>query len=546
MVAIVNRRQSDLTDKADGVLYTSDGRDVEMSVASTKAFYAQIAAGFLLAWAIAEEVGGTVDRALVEGLRALPVALEETIARRAVDRGGGAAARAEPALLGHRRQRHQPHRRRGAPDQALRALLQGDRLRRHRGQEAHRPVVGAVDPRLRRRSRGLDRRRRRQGDRDLPGPQGHPDRDRQRRRGAVRGGPPGARRPRRPPAAWVRAVGDGGPPLRIRGSARHRCAGPSPPRGARRDRRSGGRRIVDRRRRAPALAAPAAHRGRAELLRRAAQRQLRRPPRSEHRRAAGVVVPLRDRHRLARRLPGRARTHRHAGGRGRRPHRRAHRRASRSSPDRSTPSSTRPRRSPSASPGATRRCSSRRWCRPCSRRARPATASPTRRCARSPTSTPRSQEVTGWIRYEIDGDPEDGEVPVSVVDRGGIALDIPSRTERAGVLRGTKHTVALERQVFVTRGREDGRTVVIVPETKDDRATGLTLLHVRFHEHLSVAAARGALAGLPQPVGRPARRRARDRAHVPRGPAHRGARRRPARRPRSPSWPTGGARTGAS
>ena len=82
VIAIVNRRQSDLTDKADGVLYTSDGRDVEMSVASTKAFYSQIAAGFLLAWAIAAEVGGSVDRALVEGLRALPVALEATIARR--------------------------------------------------------------------------------------------------------------------------------------------------------------------------------------------------------------------------------------------------------------------------------------------------------------------------------------------------------------------------------------------------------------------------------------------------------------------------------
>ena len=53
VIAIVNRRSSDLTDKSDGVLYTSDGRDVEMSVASTKAFYAQIAAGFLLAIAIA-------------------------------------------------------------------------------------------------------------------------------------------------------------------------------------------------------------------------------------------------------------------------------------------------------------------------------------------------------------------------------------------------------------------------------------------------------------------------------------------------------------
>ena len=54
VVAIVNRRNSDLVDKADGVLYTSDGRDVEMAVPSTKAFYAQIAAGYLLAIAIAE------------------------------------------------------------------------------------------------------------------------------------------------------------------------------------------------------------------------------------------------------------------------------------------------------------------------------------------------------------------------------------------------------------------------------------------------------------------------------------------------------------
>ncbi|WP_286822534.1 SIS domain-containing protein, partial [Desulfobacter sp. UBA2225] len=38
-LAIVNRRDSDLTFKVDGVLYTSSGRDIEMSVASTKAFY---------------------------------------------------------------------------------------------------------------------------------------------------------------------------------------------------------------------------------------------------------------------------------------------------------------------------------------------------------------------------------------------------------------------------------------------------------------------------------------------------------------------------
>ena len=47
---------------ADGVLYTSDGRDVEMSVASTKAFYAQVAAGFLLAFALADELTGGPSR----------------------------------------------------------------------------------------------------------------------------------------------------------------------------------------------------------------------------------------------------------------------------------------------------------------------------------------------------------------------------------------------------------------------------------------------------------------------------------------------------
>src|SRR6187402_2963542 len=60
VIAIVNRRNSDLCDKSDGVLYTSDGRDVEMSVASTKAFYAQIAAGLVLSTAIADLVDGAI------------------------------------------------------------------------------------------------------------------------------------------------------------------------------------------------------------------------------------------------------------------------------------------------------------------------------------------------------------------------------------------------------------------------------------------------------------------------------------------------------
>ncbi len=56
-MAIVNRRESDITFKVDGVMYTSSGRDVEMSVASTKAFYAQIVAGAMLGLYLAQIKG---------------------------------------------------------------------------------------------------------------------------------------------------------------------------------------------------------------------------------------------------------------------------------------------------------------------------------------------------------------------------------------------------------------------------------------------------------------------------------------------------------
>ena len=85
VLAIVNRRNSDLVDKADGVLYTSDGRDLEMAVPSTKAFYAQIAAGYLLALALAGEFGDldpALQHDLLVDLRALPDAMEEVLAQR--------------------------------------------------------------------------------------------------------------------------------------------------------------------------------------------------------------------------------------------------------------------------------------------------------------------------------------------------------------------------------------------------------------------------------------------------------------------------------
>ena len=82
VVGIVNRRNSDLVYKSNGVLYTSDGRDIEMSVASTKAFYAQNVAGQLLCLAIAAELGLLSPEELLDEVRcleALPAALSKVL-----------------------------------------------------------------------------------------------------------------------------------------------------------------------------------------------------------------------------------------------------------------------------------------------------------------------------------------------------------------------------------------------------------------------------------------------------------------------------------
>ncbi len=106
---------------------------------------------------------------------------------------------------------------------------------------------------------------------------------------------------------------------------------------------------------------------------------------------------------------------------------------------------------------------------------------------------PSVDRVTGYTLYRIEGDVR-GEAMVRITDRGGIARDLPSRTDRDPRLRGTKHRVAVEREVLVTRGH-DGRTLVIVPEVKGSEVTGIALLHVRFHDRLPADTMRTVLQG---------------------------------------------------
>ena len=85
VIAIVNRRQSDITHLSDGVFYTSDGRDIEMSVASTKAFYSQIVAGYVLALSLAQLLGAGSDNltaGILESLEQASDAMNRVIAQK--------------------------------------------------------------------------------------------------------------------------------------------------------------------------------------------------------------------------------------------------------------------------------------------------------------------------------------------------------------------------------------------------------------------------------------------------------------------------------
>jgi glucosamine--fructose-6-phosphate aminotransferase (isomerizing) len=106
---------------------------------------------------------------------------------------------------------------------------------------------------------------------------------------------------------------------------------------------------------------------------------------------------------------------------------------------------------------------------------------------------PAVEAVTGFIRYRVEGD--DANARISIIDRGGLARDVPSRVETHAELVGTKRHVAGQREVLVARGRRDGRTVIFVPEVKGGATVGITLLHVRFHDRLPAHVMRGVLQG---------------------------------------------------
>ena len=105
------------------------------------------------------------------------------------------------------------------------------------------------------------------------------------------------------------------------------------------------------------------------------------------------------------------------------------------------------------------------------------------------------ESVTGFTRYAVIGDPQSSTSTIEILDRGGLALTLSSRVETNPTLVGTKRRVAAEQELLVARGRKDSRTVIFVPEVHGAVTVGITLLHVQFRSQMSPSAVRQVLQG---------------------------------------------------
>lgn len=495
VVAIVNRRGSDLTDRADGVLYTSDGRDIEMAVPSTKAFYAQVAAGFLLAFGIAEHLPGAEipdGEELLDGLRRLPAAMEEVVARR--EGIAEIARRLAPsrrywAVVGNGSNRVAAEEVRIKLSELCYKSIACDVT------EDKKHIDLAAEPLILVCAAGLEGSNADDVAKEVAIYRAHKAgpvvicTEGEARFGAALEviGVPHVH----PDLAFVLsamaghlfgyeaalAIDEGARPLR---EARAAC------------KEATGNGVVPHRlieRLAPTLR-PSAERFfegvRTGTYNGHLQADTAVRLTSLFRYATGIV-PL-DAYQLEHGKVGtpavvvedlvEALT--------------------RGIDELTRPIDAIKHQAKTVTVGISRADES--FLRVPLVAAVLEAGAPRDRLSYRTLRTlvaldPAVAEVQGYTHYGIEGDPGTEEAQIRVLDKGGIARDIPSRTDRDPTLRGSKHRVAVEREVLVTRGRADGRTVILVPEMKGTETTGLTLLHVRFHDRLAPDVMRGVLDG---------------------------------------------------
>ena len=503
VVSIVNRRNSDLVEKSDGVLYTSDGRDVEMSVASTKAFYAQVAAGFLLALDLGRQLGGRdgaraarADR-LLRALRELPDAMEEVLAtREAIAAAAGSVApyRRHWAVVGNG-----PNRVAAAEIRIKLSELCYNSIACD-GTEDKKHIDLSSEPMIIVCATGL------------AGPTADDVAKEVAIYRAHRAAPVVVASRGRPVASLPPCTPSRFPPPNPRW---HSCCRPwsGTSSGTRRRWRSTPRpaRCVRPRPPSRALSDPpwaAWSPPPTGCWPWCARRWKRRPRRSSRACGRGLTTgpwkrlpPSRSRRCCATRpasLPiegyeveyGKVGTPSAivtdlmaaltiAAGELTRPVDAIKHQAKTVTVgiSRSEDALLKvPLVAETLATGVGLDCLSYRALRALA------------------ALDPAVDTVQGYTRYRIDGDVAAGAT-LEVVDRGGVSLGIASRTEHDPRLLGTKHHVASEREVTVARGGRDGRSLILIPETKANVVTGMTLLHIALHDYLDPPCARQVLSG---------------------------------------------------
>jgi glucosamine--fructose-6-phosphate aminotransferase (isomerizing) len=113
-------------------------------------------------------------------------------------------------------------------------------------------------------------------------------------------------------------------------------------------------------------------------------------------------------------------------------------------------------------------------------------------------------QVKGSILYRINGlgllgDPTD-QTSIAILKKTGILAELPSRVETDNVLKGTKRIIVRQGNVYIGKGRKDGRSIVVIPATSEDPTDGsriryLLLLNIAFKDAIPLEKKVKALGG---------------------------------------------------
>jgi glucosamine--fructose-6-phosphate aminotransferase (isomerizing) len=113
-------------------------------------------------------------------------------------------------------------------------------------------------------------------------------------------------------------------------------------------------------------------------------------------------------------------------------------------------------------------------------------------------------KINGSILYRIGnlnilGEPKE-DTTIEIVNKSGVLKTLPSRVETDTALKGTKRIIVRQGNVYIGKGRKDGRSILVIPAISTDpkasnRIEYLLLLNIGFLEEIDLAVKVKALGG---------------------------------------------------